>query len=130
MVEADHTRRLSHEPQYGVARAPFGPVGVVGEVVVDGVDVDPFHVVVQLVALAELSLHPACSDRSRKPPCSSYEEVITESTSRAPRWVSPAARASASGLRSSASTPASPSGESTSAPALHAWQTTPPARAE
>ena len=61
------------------------------------VDVDPRRIVVELVAAVELAPHPARSVRSRKPPCSSYDAVITARTSRAPRSVSPAAVASASG---------------------------------
>src|SRR2546423_15720491 len=86
--------------------------------------------VIELVATLQLPHHPARSVRSRRPPCSSYEDVIRASTSRAPRSVTPAERASASGLRSSPSIPARPSAESASAPALQASHTVPPARAE
>ena len=76
-----------------------------------GRDVDARRIVVELEAVAELALH-AESVRSRKPPCSSYDEVTTASASRRARSLRPAAAASASGVESSCSIPASPSRES------------------
>ena len=85
-----------------------------------GVDVDPLRVVVELEAVAELALH-AESVRSRKPPCSSYDDVTTASAVAARAVAeSCAPAASASGVDSSRSIPASPSGESANAP--RAWR--------
>ena len=72
--------------------------------------IDTGRIVVELVASVELPPH-AVRVRSRKPPWYSYEAVITESDSRAPRSVSPTSWASASGLASSARMPRNPSGE-------------------
>src|SRR4029078_7638073 len=91
-------RCSAQEPLDGLARPALGPVRPVREVVVDCVDVDAGRIVVQLVAAWQRPL-PAASARSRKPPCSSYDAVITASTSRAPRSVSPTAGASERGLR-------------------------------
>ena len=81
----------------------------------DGVDVDPVGIVVELVPVAELAPQ-AERVRSRKPPWYSYDAVTTASASRRARSPRPAAAASASGVESSRSIPASPSGESASAP--------------
>src|SRR5690348_12162084 len=48
-VHADDPRRLSHEPLDGRPRPPGGPVRPLGQVPVDGVDVNPAGIVVELV---------------------------------------------------------------------------------
>src|SRR5436853_4708182 len=91
--------------------------------------VDAGPVVVDLETVAELALH-ADSVLRRKPPCSSYDEVTTESASLRARSESGAPGASASGVERSCSMPAIPSLERRSAPAACAPHTAPPARAE
>ena len=81
----------------------------------DGGDVDPRRVVVDLVAVAELSPH-AERLRSRKPPCSSYDEVTTASASRRARSPRPAAAASAIGRREEALDPGEPVGREREGP--------------
>jgi hypothetical protein len=50
-VEPHHPGRLAHEALDHLPRTSLRPVGLVGEVVVDGVDVDPRTVVVELEAV-------------------------------------------------------------------------------
>src|SRR5262245_46232277 len=128
VVEADHAPRLADELLLDGVRPAGRPVRVLGDEAVDGGDVDPGRVVVQLEAVAEVAPH-ADSVRSRKPPCSSYDEVTTASASRLARSVRPAATASASGEERSRSTPARPPPESRTEPAACPRHTAPPARA-
>src|SRR5918992_592322 len=107
VVEAHDPGRLAHEPLLLLAGPPGCPVGVVGDEVVDGVDVDPVAVVVDLKPARDLALHAESVFR-RNPPWYSYDEAMTASASRAARPERPTAPASASGVRSSPSIPRSP----------------------
>jgi hypothetical protein len=57
VVDADDAVGLADEAVNGVARPSLRPVRVVGEVVVDGVDVDARRVVVELEPVAEGTPH-------------------------------------------------------------------------
>ena len=56
-LEADDTLRVPHEPLHAFAGTPFRPVGDIGQEVVDGIDVDPVRVVVELDPVSEFSPH-------------------------------------------------------------------------
>ena len=130
VVEADDPLRLADEPLDRLARPPLRPVRL-GQERVDRVDVDPRGIVVELVPAVELSDHPARSVRSRKPPCSSYEDGDhREHVARPALGQAGRRRVGERRCAGAPSIPASPSAESASAPALQAAQTVPPARAE
>ena len=91
-----------------------------------GLPIDPRRIVVELVAVAEVTLH-AVSVRSRKPPWNSYAATTTASVSRSPRSPIPSSCASASGLQRSDTMPRNPSGErKTVSSGAHARHTAPP----
>jgi hypothetical protein len=52
VVDAHHPLRLANEPFQHIAGPSFRPVRLVREIVVDGVDVDPCRIVVELDAVA------------------------------------------------------------------------------
>jgi hypothetical protein len=57
VVEADHARGLAHQPLHDLPGTTLGPVGVIGDEVVHGVDVDAIAIVVELVAARQVAPH-------------------------------------------------------------------------
>src|SRR5439155_17760410 len=125
----DDARRLPHEPFDRLAGAASGPVRLLGEEPVHLGEVDPLLVVVQLDPVPEIANH-AETVRRRKPPCSSYDDVMTASASRRARFSSGAPTASASGVERRCSIVVRPSAERRRASCACSRQTAPPARAE
>src|SRR3990170_6915443 len=88
VVEADDTRGGVDQLVLNPTRPPARPVGLLAQVPVHRLAVDPPRVVVELVAVAEIASH-AVSVRRRKPPWNSYDATTTARASRAARSPSP-----------------------------------------
>jgi hypothetical protein len=55
--QADHPKRRREQQLHRLARPAQRPVGMVGQVVVDGIHIHPFAIVVELVAGLDLASH-------------------------------------------------------------------------
>jgi hypothetical protein len=61
VVEANDPCGLADRHLDRVAGASLGPVGLVAEIVVDGIDIDPRSVVVELEPVSDLMTHSVAS---------------------------------------------------------------------